>query len=203
MFYDAAKNDHGLPHNPVKALVAPRPIGWVTTVSARGEVNLSPYSFFNLMGENPFLVAFSSTGLKDAATFAEETGAFVCNVATYDLREHMNRTAAPLPRGQSEVEHAGLTTEPSRLVKPPRVAGAPAALECRWLQTVRPTSIEGTILDTHIVIGQVVGVHIDDRYIVDGLVDTAAMRPIMRGGYHDYFVATPETKFSMRRPSRA
>lgn len=203
MFYDAARNDHGLPHNPVKALVAPRPIGWVTALSSRGEVNLSPYSFFNLMGENPFLVAFSSTGKKDAATFAEETGEFVCNLATFEMREQMNRTSAPLPRGQSEIDYAGLATEPSRLVKPPRVAGAPAALECRWLQTVRPRALDGTLLEAHIVIGQVVGVHIDDRFIVDGLVDTAAMRPIMRGGYHDYFVATPETKFSLLRPTRA
>ncbi|HMO29808.1 flavin reductase family protein [Enterovirga sp.] len=202
MFYDAARNDHGLPHNPVKALVAPRPIGWVTALSARGEVNLSPYSFFNLMGENPFLVAFSSTGKKDAATFAEETGEFVCNLATFEMREQMNRTSAPLPRGQSEIDYAGLATEPSRLVKPPRVAGVPAALECRWLQTVQPHALDGRLLEVHIVIGQVVGVHIEDRFIVDGLVDTAAMRPIMRGGYHDYFVATPETKFSLQRPTR-
>lgn len=203
MFYDAAKNDHGLPHNPVKALVAPRPIGWVTTMSAKGELNLSPYSFFNLMGEGPFLVAFSSNGLKDAASFVEETGEFVCNMATWDLREEMNRTSAPLPRGESEIPYAGLTTVPSRLVKPPRVEQTPAALECRWLQTIRPKTIEGVEMDQHIVLGQVVGVYIDDRFIVDGLVDTAAMRPITRGGYHDYFVATPETKFSLKRPTRA
>ena len=202
MFYEAARNDHGLPHNPMKAIVAPRPIGWVTTMSGKGEVNLSPYSFFNLMGEGPFLVAFSSTGMKDAATFAEETKESVCNIATWDLREAMNRTSAPLPRGESEVPYAGLTTAPSRLVTPPRVAEAPAALECRWLQTIRPTALDGAATDTHIVLGQVVGVHIDDRFIVDGIVDTAAMRPIMRGGYHEYFVATPETKFAMLRPTR-
>jgi flavin reductase (DIM6/NTAB) family NADH-FMN oxidoreductase RutF len=203
MFFDVAKNDHGLPHNPMKALVAPRPIGWISTVSAKGEVNLSPYSFFNIMAENPFVVAFSSTGFKHAAAFAEETKEFVCNLATWDLREEMNRTSAPLPRGTSEFSYAGLTTAPSRLVGPPRVAETPVALECRWLQTIRPSTLDGVAIDSHIVLGQVVGVHIDDRFIKDGIVDTAAMRPIMRGGYHEYFVATPETKFAMTRPTRA
>ena len=203
MFFDAAKNDHGLPHNPMKALVAPRPIGWVTTMSAQGEVNLSPYSFFNYMGESPFIVAFSSVGRKHAATFAEETKEFVCNLATWDLREHMNLTSAPLARGESEIDYAGLTAAPSRLVKPPRVAETPVALECKWLQTIQPKTMEGEPTDTWITLGQVVGVHIDDAFIKDGLVDTAAMRPITRGGYFDYFVATPETKFSMKRPVKA
>ena len=115
----------------------------------------------------------------------------------------MNLTSAPLPRGESEIDYAGLTTAPSRLVKPPRVAETPVALECKWLQTVRPNTIEGEPTDTWITLGQVVGAHIDDAFIKGGLVDTAAMRPITRGGYHDYFVATPETKFSMTRPVKA
>jgi flavin reductase (DIM6/NTAB) family NADH-FMN oxidoreductase RutF len=199
MFYEPRKNDHGLPYNPFKALVAPRPIGWVTTLSANGEVNLSPYSFFNAVSDRPDIVVFSSAGYKDAITFAEETGEFVCNLATWDLREAMNATSAPLPRGRSELDFAGLTPAPCRIVKPPRVAESPVALECKWLRTVALAPLEGPP-KYHMVVGEVVGTHIDDRFIVDGIVDTAAMRPIARAGYREYFVATPETKFAMDRP---
>jgi flavin reductase (DIM6/NTAB) family NADH-FMN oxidoreductase RutF len=202
MFYETATNAHGLPHDPFKALVTPRPIGWITAMSARGEVNLSPYSFFNAVSDHPNMVAFSSAGRKDALAFVEETKEFVCNLATFDLREPMNLTSAPLPRGANEMEHAGLTAAPSRLVKPPRVAESPAALECRWLQTVPLVPLDGGEPGYFLVIGQVIGIHIDDRFIVDGIVDTAAMRPIARSGYREYFVATPETKFAMTRPSR-
>ena len=202
MFYETATNAHGLPHDPFKALVTPRPIGWITAMSARGEVNLSPYSFFNAVSDHPNMVAFSSAGRKDALAFVEETKEFVCNLATYDLREPMNLTSAPLPRGANEMEHAGLTAAPSRLVKPPRVAESPAALECRWLQTVPLVPLDGGEPGYFLVIGQVIGIHIDDRFIVNGIVDTAAMRPIARSGYREYFVATPETKFAMTRPSR-
>jgi flavin reductase (DIM6/NTAB) family NADH-FMN oxidoreductase RutF len=202
MFYEVGREkDHGFTHDPFKALVAPRPIGWITALSGRGEINLSPYSFFNAVSSRPNMVAFSSDGRKDAVTFIEETGEFVCNLAPYDLREAMNATSAPLARGENEMAHAGLTAAPSRLVKPPRVAEAPAALECKWLQTVPLTPIGANEPVYFMIIGQVVGVHVDDRFVTDGLVDTAAMRPIMRAGYHDYFVATPETKFSMRRPA--
>jgi flavin reductase (DIM6/NTAB) family NADH-FMN oxidoreductase RutF len=200
MFYEVAKRDHGLPHDPFKALVAPRPIGWITAVSAKGEINLSPYSFFNAVSDLPPMVAFSSLGKKDALTFIEETGEFVCNLATWDLRDAMNETSAPLARGHNEMAHAGLTPAPSRFVKPPRVAEAPAAIECRHMQTVPLTPLTGGEARYFLVIGEVVGVYIDDGFIVDGLVDTAAMRPITRAGYRDYFVATPETKFSMTRP---
>ena len=200
MFYEVAKRDHGLPHDPFKALVAPRPIGWITAVSTRGEINLSPYSFFNAVSDLPPMVAFSSLGKKDALTFIEETGEFVCNLATWDLRDAMNETSAPLARGHNEMAHAGLTPAPSRFVKPPRVAEAPAAIECKHMQTVPLTPLAGGEPRYFLVIGEVVGVYIDDGFIVDGLVDTAAMRPITRAGYRDYFVATPETKFSMTRP---
>src|ERR687898_726157 len=126
MFY-AVSDGHGLPHDPFKAIVTPRPIGWITAVSRKGEIHLSPYSFFNAVSDNPHMVAFSSDGRKDAVTFVEETGEFVCNLATFDLRDQMNLTSAPLPRGESELDKAGLTAAPSRLVKPPRVAEAPAA----------------------------------------------------------------------------
>lgn len=200
MFYHTDLKDHNLPHDPFKALVAPRPIGWISTMNSKGEVNLSPYSFFNAICDTPPMVAFSSTGRKDAISFIEETREFVCNMATYDLREAMNLSSAPFPRGINEMEKAGLATAPSRLVKPPRVAASPAALECRWLQTTRLTDLDGKPTENYLVIGQVVGIFIDDRFIADGLVDTAAMQPILRAGYHDYFTALPEARFSLKRP---
>jgi flavin reductase (DIM6/NTAB) family NADH-FMN oxidoreductase RutF len=200
MFYEPRKKNHGLPHDPFKAIVAPRPIGWITSMSAKGEVNLAPYSFFNGLSAEPPMVMFCSEGKKDSVVFVEETGEFVCNLATWDLRDQMNTTSGPYPRGADEMREAGLEPAPSVLVKPPRVAAAPCALECKYLQTVRLNDVNGATTDRHVVFGQVIGIHIDDRFIKDGILDTAAMRPIARAGYHDYFVSTPETKFSIRRP---
>lgn len=197
MFYEVEKG-HGLPHDPVKALIAPRPIGWIAALGAKGELNLSPYSFFNQVSDEPHMVMFSSRGRKDAVSFIEETGEFTCSIATFAQREAMNATSAPLPRGQSEFAHAGLVTAPSVLVRPPRVAEAPAALECRHLQTVELVPLGGGEAGYVMVIGQVVGVHIADAVLKDGLVDTASMRIIGRAGYRDYFVA--EHRFSMTRP---
>lgn len=198
MFYETAKNDHGLPYDPLKAIVAPRPIGWITSIGAKGEINLAPYSFFNVLSSRPPIVGFSSESLKDSVSLVEETKEFVCNLATYDLREAMNKTSASLPRGVNEMEIAGLAAAPSRLVKPPRVAASPCALECRWLQTVRLKDLEGRTLERYFVIGQVVGIHIDDRFIKNGMLDTAAMRPIARCGYQDYAVV--DATFSLVRP---
>ncbi|WP_028601125.1 flavin reductase family protein [Ottowia thiooxydans] len=202
MIYDAVINNHGLPHNPIKALIGPRPIGWISAISDKGELNLSPYSFFNMLGQNPTLVAFSSAGYKDAIAFVEKSKEFVCNIVTWDLRDEMNKTSTNLPRGESELAYAGLTTAPSHFIKTPRVAEASAALECRWVQTIQPSTVDGQKMDQYIILGQVMGVYIDDQFIQNGLVDTAAMRPIMRAGYFDYFVATPETKFSIARPPK-
>jgi flavin reductase (DIM6/NTAB) family NADH-FMN oxidoreductase RutF len=198
MFYTTDRNDHGLPHDPFKAIVAPRPIGWITSVSRRGEINLAPYSFFNGVSSRTPMVCFSSEGRKDSVTFIEETQEFVCNLATFDLRLAMNETSAPYPRGENEMLAAGLTPAPSRLVKPPRVSEAPCALECRWLQTVSLRDVDGRPVDSHVVFGQVLGVYIDDRFLNNGLLDTAAMRPLARCGYHDYAVV--EAVFQMRRP---
>jgi flavin reductase (DIM6/NTAB) family NADH-FMN oxidoreductase RutF len=198
MFYDTHKNDHGLPHNPFKAIVAPRPIGWITSMSAKGEVNLAPYSFFNGITDRPPIVMFSSEGKKDSVAFVEETKEFVCNLATYDLRDEMNATSAPLPRGVNEMQAAGLAPAPSRLVKPPRVAASPCALECKWLKTVKLDDIDGRPLDRYVVFGQVIGVYIDDRFIKNGKLDTAAMRPIARCGYDQYAVVAEV--FAMQRP---
>jgi flavin reductase (DIM6/NTAB) family NADH-FMN oxidoreductase RutF len=198
MFYETAKNDHGLPYDPLKAIVAPRPIGWITSISAKGEINLAPYSFFNALSTRPPIVGFSSESWKDSVALVEETKEFVCNLATYDLRDAMNKTSASLPRGVNEMEAAGLAAAPSRLVKPPRVAASPCALECRWLQTVRLKDLDGRALERYFVIGQVVGIHIDDRFIKQGMLDTAAMRPIARCGYQDY--AMVGETFSLVRP---
>lgn len=198
MFYNAVKNDHGLPFDPFKALVAPRPVGWITSISAQGEVNLAPYSYFNAISNRPNMVMFSSEGRKDSVAFIEETREFVCNLATWDLRDAMNVTAAPLARGVDEMARAGLAPAPSRVVKPPRVAASPWALECKLLQVVRLDDLDGRRTDRHVVIGQVVGVHIDDRFIVNGRVDTAAMKPIARCGYDEYAVV--EGVFTMARP---
>jgi flavin reductase (DIM6/NTAB) family NADH-FMN oxidoreductase RutF len=199
MFYETASPTHGLPHDPFKAIVAPRPIGWISSLDGRGRVNLAPYSFFNAFSTRPPIVGFSSEGPKDSLTFIAETGEFVCNLATYDLRVAMNATSAPLPRGESEFAHAGLQSEPSNLVRPPRIKGVAAALECRLVEIVQLKTSEGTALPAHLVLGHVVGVHVDDRFITaDGRFDTAAARPIARCGYADYAVVSE--LFSIQRP---
>jgi flavin reductase (DIM6/NTAB) family NADH-FMN oxidoreductase RutF len=200
MFYETAKRNHGLPHDPFKAIVAPRPIGWISSISAKGEINLAPYSYFNAVSSVPPIVMFSSEGHKDSVAFIEETQEFVCNLATYEMRQVMVETSGDYPRGINEMERAGITPAPARLVRPPRVAAAPCALECKLLQVLRLTDIDGHELNQYVVFGQVIGIHIDDRYIKDGLLDTAAMMPIARAGYRDYFVGTVDTRFSLKRP---
>lgn len=198
MFYEP-RNGHGLPHDPFKAIVAPRPIGWISSISTKGEVNLAPYSYFNGVMSRPPVVMFSSEGRKDSLAFIRETGEFVCNLATWDLREAMNVTSAPVVRGVNEMQKAGLEAAPSRIVRPPRVKASPCTLECKLLQIVSPDDTEGKPLDCHIVLGQVVGVHIDESFLKDGLLDTAAMRTIARCGYHNYAVV--ESQFAMIRPT--
>jgi flavin reductase (DIM6/NTAB) family NADH-FMN oxidoreductase RutF len=199
MFYEPDKRDERLRHDPFKAIVAPRPIGWVTSMSVKGDINLAPYSYFNGVNSKPNVVVFSSEGTKDSVSFIAETKEFVCNLATWDLREAMNATSAPLPRGVNEMQRAGLAPAPSRLVKPPRVAASPCALECKLLQIVNLTAADGAAIDCHVVFGQVIGVHIDDRFVVNGRLDTAAMKPIARCGYDEYAVV--EAVFAMQRPS--
>lgn len=201
LFYEPSRRDKGLlPHDPFKALVAPRPIGWVMTRSASGALNLAPYSFFNALADRPPILAFSSQGYKDSVAFIEETREFVWNMPTYPQREAMNQTSAPYARGQSEADLVGIATTPSRLVGPPRVAESPAALECALIEVKRLADRHGTTLDSWLVIGEVVGVHIDERYIRDGRVDTAAMAPIARCGYQDYVVA--DRVFGLDRPQK-
>jgi flavin reductase (DIM6/NTAB) family NADH-FMN oxidoreductase RutF len=201
IFYEPERRDRAvLPHDPFKALVAPRPIGWISTVSADGRVNLAPYSFFNAVAEGPLMLAFSSRGAKDSSSFATEVREFVWNLVTDELREAMNETSAPLPRGASEFERAGLEMAPSRLVSPPRVAASRCSMECKVVHYLELTDLSGQAIDQHLVIGQVVGVHLDETALTDaGAVDTAALRPVARcGGPADYAVV--ERVFQMQRP---
>jgi flavin reductase (DIM6/NTAB) family NADH-FMN oxidoreductase RutF len=186
-FYEPARG-HGLPHDPFKAIVAPRPIGWISTRDHQGRANLAPYSFFNAFSSSPPIVGFASEGRKDSVRNAEETGEFVANLATRALAEAMNQTSAQVAADVDEFGLAGLTAAPCRLVAAPRVAESPAALECRLLQIVRLSDLDGRPLDSYLALGQVVGVHIASQYLRDGRFDTAAARPIARAGYRgDYF----------------
>lgn len=189
MFYRPGRDPHGLAHNPFKALVAPRPIGWISTLDPEGRRNLAPYSFFNAIADTPPMVLYSSTGhkvgtegeRKDTAANIRATEEFVVNVVPFALRDAMNRSSAPLPAGTDEFTAAGLTPAPSREVAPPRVAEAPAALECRVWRIIDLPG-EANIL----VIGTVVGIHIDASVIREGLVDVTLYAPLARLGYHDY-----------------
>lgn len=201
IFYEPGRHDRTiLAHDPFKALVAPRPIGWVSTVAADGSVNLAPYSFFNAIAEAPPMLAFSSMGAKDSATFAGEIREFVWNLVTYELREEMNETSAPLPRGRSEFDRAGLEMAASTYVTPPRVAAARCAMECKVVHHLQLHDIDDRPTEQHLVIGQIVGVHLDESAIVDGTVDTRRLRPVARlGGPADYAVV--DEIFRMRRPT--
>jgi flavin reductase (DIM6/NTAB) family NADH-FMN oxidoreductase RutF len=201
IFYEPDKRDRSLlPHDPFKALVAPRPIGWISTLGADGSANLAPYSFFNAIGEGPPMLAFSSSGAKDSASFAAEAEEFVWNLVTWELREAMNESSAPLPRGESEFERAGLEMAPSRIVAPPRVAAARCSMECRVVHRVELRDINGHPANQFLVVGQVVGVHLDEAAMVDDVVDTAALAPVARlGGPSDYAVV--RDVFRMTRPT--
>jgi len=202
MYYETRERDRTLlPHDPFKAIVSPRPIGWISTRSAQGLVNLAPYSFFNAFSSMPPIVGFSSEGLKDSATFARESGEFVANLATFDLMREMSETSAPLPRGSSEFEATGLTMAASRIVKAPRVAQAHAALECKVVEVVTLRDRFGAPLDNYLVLGEVVAFHIDDALIKDGRFDTARARPLARCGYRDYAVV--DELIALARPPGA
>jgi flavin reductase (DIM6/NTAB) family NADH-FMN oxidoreductase RutF len=197
MFYDAIANKHGFPNDPFKALVAPRPIGWISTLSPKGIANLAPYSFFNAMSERPFYVVFGSNGRKHSVSNIEATGEFAVNLATWDLREAVNTSSARVAEDVDEFELAGLKKAPCRLINCPRVAASPAALECRLFKIVELPGDNGVAGD-FLTVGRVVGIHIDDRFIDDGRVNTAAMQLIARLGYSEY--ATVSEAWRMRRP---
>jgi flavin reductase (DIM6/NTAB) family NADH-FMN oxidoreductase RutF len=197
-FYDPAEG-HGLAHDPLNAIVAPRPIGWISSVSPDGVRNLAPYSFFNLLNYRPPLLAFASIGWKDSVANIEATGEFVWNLATRAQADAMNASATM--RKVDEFAAAGIATAPARRVAPPRVADSPAAFECVLTQLVRLEDRAAQALDTWLVVGQVVGVHIATAMLDDGVYQTARARPILRGGGpEDYFEALEDGLFRMPRP---
>jgi len=200
MFYETGHRDKTkLPHDPFKAIVAPRPIGWISTRALDGRINLAPYSFFNGFASNPPIVGFSSDGgYKDSATFARESGEFVANLATLWLRDRMNATSAPLARGENEFIHAGLTMAECRLVGAPRVKESPASLECKVVEVIEIKNRAGEWRGHVLTLGEVVGVHIDEAFIREGRFDIAAAKPLARCGYQDYAVV--ESVFSLARP---
>lgn len=202
MFYEP-KNGHGLVRNPIKACVVPRPIGWISTMNRDGVCNLAPFSYSNLVVTAPPMFMFSSNGAhldgdaKDSALNARETGEFVYNLSTWDTRDAMNASSAHVGRSEDEFDLVGLTKAPSVLVKPPRVAEAPINLECRTWKTIELPVLEPGIHNI-MVIGEVVGVHIADEALKDGLIDSVALRPIARLGYLDYSVV--DEVFALSRP---
>ena len=203
MFYEIGKGTPD-PYGTLNAIVVPRPIGWISTISAEGVPNLAPYSFFNAVAYSPPQVMFAATsnhrsgGLKDAVRDAQTTGEFVVNVATWELRERMNASAVPAPREIDEFEYAGLTKANSRLVKCPRVAESPVHLECRYSRSVEVLSNDSDDPNT-VVFGEVIGVHIDESVLVDGRIDFLKLRPVGRLGYQDFVEV--DSVFSMERPT--
>ncbi len=193
---------HGLQHDPFKAIVVPRPIGWISTIGPSGVVNLAPYSFFNAVSDAPPMVMFASTGRKDSLRNIEATGEFTCSMATRALVDAMNLSSATVADDVSEFTLTGLEAASSLVVAPPRVAASPAALECRlWKVVPLPGAVDGA--GTHVVFGEVVAIYLDDRYVVEGRLDVPAMHPIARMGYMDYDIVTPETTFALTRPQVA
>ncbi|MEX0582881.1 MAG: flavin reductase family protein [Sneathiella sp.] len=202
MFYKASE-PHGLKHGPFKAIVAPRPIGWISSLAEDGTVNLAPFSFFNAMSENPPIVAMgingthSEGGAKDTLENIHATKEFVCNMVSYNLREQMNASSAMVPHAVDEFDLAGLTKEPSTLVKPPRVKESLAHLECVHYKTlVLPTTDPDHV--NSMLLGEVIGIHISDEIIVDGMIDMQKYQPLARLGYMDYCYV--DEIFSMKRP---
>lgn len=192
---------HRLPHDPLNAIVAPRPIGWISTQSADGVRNLAPYSFFNVFNYQPPLIGFSSTGRKDSLRNAEATGEFVWNLATRPLADAMNASAAEVAAGVDEFALAGLDTLPSTRVAAPRVASSPVQFECRVSQIVQLATAAGDALDQWLVLGEAVAIHIDAAMLEDGVYQTARPHPITRGGGPaDYFEVRDDALFRMRRP---
>ncbi|WP_075794974.1 flavin reductase family protein [Massilia putida] len=200
-FYEP-RQGHGLPHDPFKAILGPRPIGWISSRSADGILNLAPYSFFGAFNNAPPIIGFSSEGRKDTLRNIEATGEFVWNLVTWPLAEAMNLSSLAAPPDADEFVLAGLTPAPSRVVGVSRVAESPVAFECRVTQIVALQSAAGIVTGNWLVLGEAVGVHIARHLLPDGIYDTAAARPILRGGGPtDYFEITPEQRFQMQRPT--
>ncbi len=201
MFYATDTNRHGLPHDPFKAIVAPRPIGWIGSKGRDGTLNLAPYSFFNAVSDTPKLVMFASSGHKDSVRNVEETGVFTTNLVSRHLVEQMNASSAPVDYDVNEFDIAGLTAKAGELVDAPYVAQAYSALECRVTQIIRPVDVDGVEAQTWVVFGQVMGIHLDESVIENGRIDMARARPIARMGYRDYCDGGTDV-FQLTRPGQ-
>lgn len=201
MYYYQPSHGHGLPHDPLNAIIGPRPIGWIASVDNSGQRNLAPYSFFNCFNYRPPIIGFASSGWKDSVQNIAETKEFVWNLATRPLAVAMNETSATLPHNEDEFIRAGLTAAPSRIVSAPRVAESPVNFECRLSQCIQLTTAEGQAVDTWLVLGEVVAVHIDESLLDDGIYQTAKAQPILRaGGPSAYYGIDESLRFDLIRP---
>ncbi|MDU6412703.1 MAG: flavin reductase family protein [Yersiniaceae bacterium] len=199
-YYEPAAG-HGLPHDPLNAIVGPRPIGWISSLNAGGQRNLAPYSFFNCFNYRPPIIGFSSTGWKDSVANIRATGEFVWNLATRSLAVPMNETSATLPNGEDEFTHAGLTPVPGRRVAACRVLESPVNFECKLTQLIQLEGADGGKLDTWLVLGEVVAVHIDRALLDEGIYQTARAEPILRaGGPSAYYGISEDQRFDLVRP---
>jgi flavin reductase (DIM6/NTAB) family NADH-FMN oxidoreductase RutF len=201
MYFYQPSQGHGLPHDPLNAIVGPRPIGWIASCDTEGRPNLAPYSFFNCFNYHPPIIGFASTGWKDSVRNIVETGEFVWNLTTRELASAMNETSASLPHGEDEFLRARLTKAESRVVKVPRVAQSPVNFECRLSQCIQLTAANGDSIDTWLVLGEVVGIHIDESLLQDGIYQTAKAQPVLRaGGPTAYFAIGEDQRFDLIRP---
>ncbi|WP_435929645.1 flavin reductase family protein [Dryocola sp. BD613] len=199
-YYEPAAG-HGLPHDPLNAIVGPRPIGWIASINAQGQRNLAPYSFFNCFNYRPPIIGFASSGWKDSVQNILDTKEFVWNLTTRELAEQMNETSATLPRGEDEFIRAGLTAVPGRKVKASLVAESPVNFECRLSQSIQLTSADGAPIDTWLVLGEVVAVHINENLLRDGIYQTALANPVLRaGGPSAYYTIEESHRFDLIRP---
>lgn len=202
MHYYEPSQGHGLRHNPFNAIIAPRPIGWISSLGSQGQLNLAPYSFFNAFNYDPPILGFASISWKDSVKNVVDTREFVWNLVTKDLGDQMNQTSAPVPHGVSEFDIAGLTTAPSRHVKVPRVMECRAAMECKVTDVIQFKNWKGEQVEGWLVLGEVVAVYIDKALIKDGVYQTALANPILRAGRGgDYVEVTQDRMFEMERPA--
>ncbi|KXI27630.1 flavin reductase family protein [Paraglaciecola hydrolytica] len=200
-YFYQPKEGHGLAHDPFNSIIAPRPIGWISSQDSEGRVNLAPYSFFNAFNYHPPLIGFSSVGYKDSVRNIEQTGEFCWSLANLTLAQHMNITSQSVAAAVDEFELAALGKQTGKIVSVPFVAQSPVAMECKLSQIMQLKSATGQLCDTWLVIGEVVGVHIAQELLHDGVYQTALAEPILRGGGPgDYFSISEALKFVMPRP---
>jgi len=200
-YYEPAQG-HGLAHDPFNAIIGPRPIGWISSCDAQGRLNLAPYSFFNAFNYVPPIIGFASVGRKDSLSNIEQTGEFAWNLVTRPLAEAMNQSSAAVAAEVDEFALSGLTAAPCRLIGVPRVLQSPVSFECRLTQIVQLQRSDKSLIPTWLILGEVVAVHIDRALLKQGVYDTAAAEPLLRGGgAADYFSITADNLLRMQRPA--